>query len=133
LLLVDLVAAVRLGDVLCVRHETSELLLRRFLRGIGDVAEILRHVGRQRAGRNHRRDLRSPAPVRGQHDQRELAQRRRGAHLVEAAIDVDRFKGRVLGYAFPNVAFNQLSLCRPLLGRLRIPVSLGERVDEHEP
>ena len=36
----DIVAAVRLGDVLCVRHETRELLLRHLLRGIGDVAEI---------------------------------------------------------------------------------------------
>jgi hypothetical protein len=62
-----------------------------------------------------------------------LAQRRRGAHLIEAAIDVDRFKGRVLGNAFPHVAFNQLSLYRPLLGRLRIPEPFGERVDEHEP
>jgi hypothetical protein len=48
-----LVAAVRVGDVLCVRHEMGELLLRLFLRGIGDVAEMLWHVGRQRAGRNH--------------------------------------------------------------------------------
>jgi hypothetical protein len=53
LLLVYLVAAVRVGDVLCVRHEVGELLLSLFLRGIGDVAEVLRHVGRQRAGRNH--------------------------------------------------------------------------------
>jgi hypothetical protein len=37
---VYLVTAVRVGDVLCVRNEMGELLLRIFLRGIGDVAEV---------------------------------------------------------------------------------------------
>jgi hypothetical protein len=40
LLLMYLVAAIRVGDVLCVGHKLGELFLRFFLRGIGDVAEI---------------------------------------------------------------------------------------------
>ena len=76
--------------------------------------------------------MRPPAPVRGQYDQGELAQGRGGAHLIKAAIDVDRFKGRVLGQTFPDVAFNQLSLYRPLLRRLRVRKPFGESVDEHE-
>jgi hypothetical protein len=61
-----------------------------------------------------------------------LAQWRDGAHLVKAAINVDRFKGWVLAHPFPNVAFNQLSLYRPLLRRLRILKPFGESVDEHQ-
>jgi hypothetical protein len=40
------VAAVRVADVFRVRHELGEPLLRLFLRGIGDVAEVRRHVSR---------------------------------------------------------------------------------------
>src|SRR5262245_23182260 len=57
-----LMAAVRVGDVLCVRYKVGELLLRLFLRGTGDISEILRHIGRQRTGRDHRRDLWPPGP-----------------------------------------------------------------------
>ena len=53
LLLVYLVAAVRVGDVFRIRHELGELLLGLFLRGIGDVAEVRRHISREYARRNH--------------------------------------------------------------------------------
>ena len=53
LLLVDLVAAVRAGDVLRVRHERGESLLRLFLCGIGDIAEVRRDIGCQFACRYH--------------------------------------------------------------------------------
>ena len=43
LLLVYFVAAVRIRDVLRVEHQVGELLLRFFLRSIGDVAEVLRN------------------------------------------------------------------------------------------
>ena len=48
-----LVAAFSAGDVLCVRHELGELLLGLFLRGVGDVAEVGRNIGWQRARSNH--------------------------------------------------------------------------------
>ena len=47
LLLVCLVAAVCVGDVFRVRHKLSEPLLRLFLCGVGDVAEVRRNVGRK--------------------------------------------------------------------------------------
>src|SRR5215467_8728872 len=40
LLFVYLVATMRIGDVLCVRHKRRKLVLRLFLRGISDVPEI---------------------------------------------------------------------------------------------
>jgi hypothetical protein len=89
------VAAVRVGDVLSIRHKPGEPLLRLFLGGIGDIAEVRRYVGRQLAFRDHRRDLRAPGSVRRQHDQGEWTQWPSGADLVKAAIDVDPFKGRV--------------------------------------
>ena len=46
LLLMYFVAAVRIGDVLCVEHKVGELLLRLFLRSIGDVAEVWRNITR---------------------------------------------------------------------------------------
>jgi hypothetical protein len=70
LLLVNLVAAVRVGDVLRVWHEPGELLLRLLLRIVGHVAEIRGDVGRQYTGGDHRRNLRPPGPVRGQDNQR---------------------------------------------------------------
>jgi hypothetical protein len=54
-------------------------LLRLFLGGIGDVPKILRHVGQ------------SPAAVRRQYDQGELAQWWGSPHLVKAAIYVNGF------------------------------------------
>ena len=44
----------------------------------------------------------------------------------------DPFKGRVQGEAFRHVAVDQASPDRPLFGRLRIPKSFGEGVDEDE-
>ena len=44
LLLVYLVAAVRVGDVLCVRHEPGELLLGLFLRGVISEVEAREHA-----------------------------------------------------------------------------------------
>ena len=52
-LLVDLVTTVGAGDVFRVRHELGEPLLRLFLRGIDDVAEVPWNIGRQHARRNH--------------------------------------------------------------------------------
>src|SRR6266481_2603562 len=69
LLLMYFVAAVRVGDVLSIRHKPGEPLLRLFLRRIGDVAEVRRYVSRQLAFGDHRRDLRAPGSVRRQHDQ----------------------------------------------------------------
>src|SRR5581483_3215288 len=46
LLLVDFVAAIRISDVLRVRHKLGKLLLRFFLRGVGDVTEVWRNVTR---------------------------------------------------------------------------------------
>ena len=46
LLLVYFVAAVRIRDVLRVGYQVGELLLRFFLRSIGDVAEIWRNITR---------------------------------------------------------------------------------------
>jgi hypothetical protein len=69
LLLVYLVAAVGLPDVLRVRHELGELLLRLFLRLVGDVAEVRRNVSRQLACSNQRRNLWPPGPVRRQNYQ----------------------------------------------------------------
>ena len=40
LLLVDFVAAIRLGDVLCVRRKLGEAFLCLFLCGIGDVTKV---------------------------------------------------------------------------------------------
>jgi hypothetical protein len=40
LLLMYLVAAIRVGDVLCVGHKLGELFLRFFLRGIRNVPEV---------------------------------------------------------------------------------------------
>jgi hypothetical protein len=44
LLFVDLVAAVRVGNVFCVWHELDEPILRLLLRSIGDVAGVRRNV-----------------------------------------------------------------------------------------
>ena len=46
LLLMYFVAAVCIGDVLRVGHKLGELLLRFFLRSIGDVAEVWRNITR---------------------------------------------------------------------------------------
>jgi len=46
LLLMYFVAAFRIGYVLWVRHKLGELLLRFFLRSIGDVAEVWRNIVR---------------------------------------------------------------------------------------
>ena len=46
LLLMYFVAAVRIGDVLCVGHKLGELFLRIFLPSIGDVAEVWRNISR---------------------------------------------------------------------------------------
>jgi len=55
--------------VLRVRHELGELLLRLFLRLVGDVAEVRRNVSRQLACSNQRRNLWPPGPVRRQNYQ----------------------------------------------------------------
>jgi hypothetical protein len=44
LLVVDVVAAVGFRDVLRVRHEIREILLRRLLRGVDDVSKVRRSV-----------------------------------------------------------------------------------------
>jgi hypothetical protein len=132
LLLVYLVAAMGVGDVFRILHKRGEPRLRLFLRGIGDVAKFRRHVGRQCAGRNHCRDLWSPAPVRRQYDQGNLTQRRSGAELVKAAIDIDRFKGWVLCHPFTDVSLDQLALYSPLLRRLGILKPFAENINEHE-
>jgi hypothetical protein len=132
LLLVDLVAAVRIGDVFCVRHELSEPILGLLLRGIGDVAGVRRNVSGQHACRNHGRNLWPPGAVCRQNDQRKWTQRRGSTNLVEAAIRIDPFKGWVQTQAFPYVALHELPLYRPLLRRLRIPKPFGKGVDENE-
>jgi len=53
LLLVYLVTAVRVRDVLRIRHELGKSFLCLFLRGVGDVAEVWRNIGWQRARSNH--------------------------------------------------------------------------------
>jgi hypothetical protein len=50
---VYLVAAIRVGDVLCVWHELGELLLGLFLRGVGDIAEVRWNVSWQFAFNDH--------------------------------------------------------------------------------
>ena len=59
-------------------------------------------------------------------------QRRRGADLVEAAVGVDPFEGRVQGEALPYVALDQLSLYRPLFRRLGIAKPFAQSIDEDE-
>jgi hypothetical protein len=76
--------------------------------------------------------LRAPGPVCRQHDQRQRAQRRGGADLVEAAVRVDSFEGGVERQAFPDVAFHELSLYRPLLRSFCITQPFRESVDQDE-
>ena len=87
LLLVYLVAAVRVGDVLCVRHELGELLLGLFLRGVGDVAEVQRNVSWQSC---LQRSLTGPDGPQGRSADKTIrgsaTQLRGGANLVEAAM-----------------------------------------------
>ena len=45
LFLVYFVAAIRVGNVLFIRHELGESFLRFLLCGIGDIAKISRDVG----------------------------------------------------------------------------------------
>jgi hypothetical protein len=61
LLPVNLVAAVRVGDVLRVWHEPGELLLRLLLRIVGDVAEIRGNV----CGSRRRNSVSVAAPKTG--------------------------------------------------------------------
>src|SRR5208283_5197264 len=132
LLLVDLMAAVRIRDVPGARNERSQAILRLFLRGVRDVAEIGRNIRRQRPIGNQRRDLRAPGPVCGENNEGKRAQGRRGPDLVEAAVRVDPFQRRIEGQAFRYVAFYQHALCRPLLRRFRLLKPFGESVDEHK-
>ncbi len=45
LLLVYFVAAIRVGNVLFIRHKLGEPFLRFLLCGIGDIAEVRRDIG----------------------------------------------------------------------------------------
>ena len=133
LLLVNLVAAVRVGDVLRVWHEPGELLLRLLLRIVGDVAEIRGDVCRQYTCGDHRRNLWPPGPVRGQDNQRHPPQSLSSTNLRKAAIRVVPLQSRVEGETLAYVAFHQPALYIPLLGRLGILKSLGQSVDEDQP
>ena len=63
------VAAVRVGDVLSIRHKPGEPLLRLFLRRIGDVAEVRRYVQPAACLRRSSTGSEAPGSVRRQHDQ----------------------------------------------------------------
>src|SRR3954451_17055836 len=69
MLVLDVVAAVRISDVLRVWHEIREMLLRHLLRGVDDVPKVRRSVRWYLARSDEGRKLWPPGPVGGQHYQ----------------------------------------------------------------
>jgi len=104
-------------------------------RTVADVTEVLRDEGGQLVLRDRRRDDRPHgigAGVTGQyHDRQGAAQRRSGAGLGPAGVDVDPFHGRVLrellrgraGYGRQVLPLLRRECCLPLR---------RERIDEHD-
>jgi len=70
LLLMYFVAAIRVGDMLFVRHKFREPFVCLFLRGIDHIAEVGRHVWWQFTIRDHYFDLRTPWMISRQNNNR---------------------------------------------------------------